>query len=333
MKFVRFALITLLSLSFVNQAIAATTPKPPANTFAVTPAGAALGFTITPIITGMPTTVQTWGTQGGASVVAAKNGDIVVVNSNDDVVRVYSNSETANGSKLKYTSTIVGIHVSQLANLNGTIYARLNQAVGTPTSGSLVQLNDNGTLAKTVISNIPAGFPLVAAPALNSLIFGSNATGGFYLVTAPNGGIPYNALTPAPSFYQISTDPIGGSINMYFDCCSKSVYAEYLANLDRFSLSGMTLTQNLGVYIQGSPWDGSAYGIGKIGGTSTLNGQFVLNNRTDMIVIDPDTNIRTTIVSGGTQVGSRSAAHQDGSLLVIQGGSVYKLRCTNCSFL
>ena len=120
---------------------------------------------------------------------------------------------------------------------------------------------------------------------------------------------------------------------MYFDCCSKSVYAEYLANLERFSLSGMTLTQNLGLYIQGSPWDGSGYGIGKIGGTSTLNGQFVLNNRADMIVIDPDTNIRTTIVSGGTQVGSRAAAHQDGSLLVIQGGSVYKLRCTNCSFL
>ena len=332
MKFVRFALITLLSIFLVNQAIAATTPKPPANTFAVTPAGAALGFTITPIISSIPTTAQSFGILGATGIVAAKNGDIIVVSANDNVVRVYSNSDTINGARLKYTNTIVGINGSQLAILNGSIYARINSSIGTATSGSLVQLNDNGTLAKTIAANIPAGWPLVAAPALNSLIFGSNATGGFYLVTAPNGGNPYNALTPAPSFYQISTDPIGGTANMYFDCCSKSVYTEYLANLGRFSLSGMTLTQNLSVYIQGSPWDGSAYGIGKIGGTSTLNGQFVLNNRTDMIVIDPDTNIRTTIVSGGTQVG-RSAAHQDGSFLVIQGGSIYKLRCTNCSFL
>ena len=333
MKSTKIIIAALLSLSFLSSTFAATAPKPPANTFAVTPAGAALGFTITPIITGMPTTAQSFGILGATGIVAAKNGDIIVVSANDNVVRVYSNSDTINGARLKYTNTIVGINGSQLAILNGSIYARINSSIGTATSGSLVQLNDNGTLAKTIAANIPAGWPLVAAPALNSLIFGSNATGGFYLVTAPNGGNPYNALTPAPSFYQISTDPIGGTSNMYFDCCSKSIYAEYSANLDRFSLSGMTLTQNLGLYIQGGPSDGSAYGIAKLGGNSLLYGQYVLNNRTDMIVIDPDTNVRTTIVSGGTQMGSRTAPHQDGSLLVIQGGSVYKLRCTNCNFL
>ena len=335
MKFARLALALMLSISFFNQTFAAPqkTPVTPPSTLAVTPSGVALGFTLTPIITGIPVVNNGWGIDGAVSAVAAKNGDIVVTSFNDDVVRVYSNSDTANGSRLKSTTTIVGIHYAQLANLNGAIYARVNQSTSTPTSGSLVQLNDNGTLARTVASNIPSGFPLVAAPCLNSLFFGSNSAGGFYVITAPNGGAPYNSLNPSPAFYQISTDPIGGTFNMYFDCCSKSVYAEYASNLGRFSLAGMTLTQNLGLYIEGGPYDGSAYGIGKIGGTSTLYGNFIINNRHDAIILDPETNVRTTILSGGNYDGHAVSPYPDGSLLLTSGNTVYKLRCTNCSFL
>lgn len=330
MKFVRFALITLVSLSFVNQAIAATTPKPPANTFAVTPAGAALGFTMTEIITGMPTTVQGWGVQGATGIVAAKNGDIIVVNGNDNVVRVYSNSDTKNGSKLKFTSTIAGVSGGQLTSLSGNVYVNLESV------NSIVQLNDNGTLAKTIVSNM-ASTPhnLIASPANNSLLFFSwLPTASINIITAPNGGPVYNNLNPAPSYYKLNWNTSAGYWNMYFDCCSNSMYSENLSFLERNALSGMNLNLNLHTYIEGGPWDGAGCGIAKIGGNSPLNGLFVLNNRTDAILINPDSNVRTTIISGGTQVGSRTAAHQDGSLLVIQGGSVFKLRCgAGCSFL
>ena len=120
---------------------------------------------------------------------------------------------------------------------------------------------------------------------------------------------------------------------MYFDNCSQSIYAEYTSNLGRFPFSNMGLTQNLGLYIAGGPWDGSAYGIGKIGGNSILYGKYIINNRYDTIILNTDTNERTTILSGGNYIGQRVSAHPDGSLLITSGNTVFKLRCGNgCSF-
>ena len=335
MKYIKIIIAALLSLSFFNFAFAAT-PKPPAspaNTLSVTPAGAALGFTLTPIVTSVPIVANSWGTDGAASVIAAKNGDIVVIGGNDDVVRVYSNSDTKSGSKLKYTSTIPGIHGVQLASLNATIFTRMNA----PSTPSIIQLNDNGSLAKTIASGVPPGLSITAAPAINSLIFGNYTVGGFYLMTAPNGGPAFNSLSPAPAYTQISTDPIGGTFDMYFDCCSLSAYLEYGSWVGRFSLDShtpMNFTQNYALQISGGTYDGAAYGIGKIGGNTNLNGKFVINNRYDTLILNPETNERTTILSGGNYVGARVAPYPDGSLLITSGNTIFKLRCgAGCSFL
>ena len=322
-------LISLATLLVISSPTYATSPP---NTLTVTPAGAALGFTLTPIITNIPI----FGNIGPSSAIAAKNGDILTIDGNSDLIRVYTNSDKANGSKLKSSHNVVGSIGTQLASLNGTIYGRTNL---TPSTGNIIQLNDNGTVAKTIATNIPAGYPLVAAPALNSLLFGSDlgnaglGQNGFFLITAPNGGTPYNSLNPAPQFYNISNDPIGGTFNMYFDNCSESIYAEAISNLERFALSNATLTHNLELYMEGSPWDGGAYGIGKIGGNSSLYGKFVISNRYDLIILNPNTNERTTILTGGNYEQGRLTPHSDGSLLIPAGNSVFKLRCGNgCSF-
>ena len=327
MKPTKIIIAALLSLSFLSSTFAATAPKPPANTLAVTPAGAALGFTLTPIVSSVPIVAKV----GSIGVVAAKNGDIVVTNFNDDVVRVYSNSDVKNGSKLKYTSTITGIRGSQLASLNASIYA----TIANGTAYSIVQLNDNGTLAKTILSNMPISpNSLVAAPAINSLVFGSATGSGFFITTAPNGGAQYNGLAPSPAYFQLYSGTEGGTSNAYFDCCSRSVYSEALAYLERFSLSGTSLTQNLHLYLQGGGWDGAGYGIGKIGGNTTLNGMFIINNRFDALIVNPDTNERTTILSGGNYEGERVSPYPDGSLLITSGNTIFKLRCgAGCSFL
>ena len=162
---------SLLSLSLISVLSTPVHAVIPANTLTLTPAGTALGFTLTPIITGIPTVSQPWGTQGASSAIASKSGDILVSNTDSDELRVYSNSDKAKGSILKSKNQIIGLRSTQLTSMNGIIYGRVNVTTGI---GDIIQLNDNGTIAKTIATNIPAGYPLVAAPALNSLFFGSD---------------------------------------------------------------------------------------------------------------------------------------------------------------
>ena len=99
---------SLLSLSLISVLSTPVHAVIPANTLTLTPAGTALGFTLTPIITGIPTVSQPWGTQGASSAIASKSGDILVSNTDSDELRVYSNSDKAKGSILKSKNQIIG---------------------------------------------------------------------------------------------------------------------------------------------------------------------------------------------------------------------------------
>ena len=305
-----------------------------ANGFALTPQAQSMGFTLTQIITNIPTAVYGQSVAGAFGVLATEDGNILVSSYNDDTVRLYTDSNGAKGSKLLKTTTVSGARYTQFAKLNGKIYA-VNRVANT-----IMQLTQNGSFAGNItVSLPPVNFAIVAAPALNSLIV--STAGGLYLTTGLANGYKYSGLSAAPSVTLLSGSQ--NTTTLYFDSAKMQYYQENLDTFNNYTLSGKTVTHNSSTFIEGNGYGGSAYGIAKITGNNAMSGLFVLNNSHpnsiggnsnsgDLSVINPTTNARVTIATNG-EVGGRVAPDPDGSLLITQGDSVYKLRCGHdCAF-
>lgn len=302
----------------------------PSDTLKLTDAAIKLGFTLQPIITGLPTGQESYGIIGAYGITPTSTGNIMVTTrvTNDSVVRVYTNSENACGSKLVASSKAKGLNSvagqwSDLASLDGKIYMIL--------AGSLVQLNDSGIVAKVIIPNFPQlSGDITAASSINSLIFGNTNI----LVTAPNGGSAYNGLIPAPAAYQIYGALNGGAA--YFDSASSTFYESPYGVLYGFSLNALTASTKFSLVMAGGPYGGGGFLQAKVTGPTSLNGLFVLNELNtagDIALLNVSTGEKTIIATTtSSQAPGHSAGLQDGSLVVGRGGNIWKLRCPGCSF-
>ena len=268
----------------------------------LTSAGSDAGFTLTPFITGFPSTGYCCGPLGAAT---NSDGVVMVVSYAENSINLYNNlngqvASQSIGSAPFYDQN----YGAALAYTNGHVYASYSQNL------AVVELNNDGTIASTVGTGIGKGG------------LWTNPVNG-HLLSAYYGAI-YD-IDPLTDTWRLVVNADVDGVSVSND--GQTVYGAAYGHVYGWNIASGALTFDSG-YI-GSP-DGTAV----IEGSSPLSGNIVANgNDGNVWLINPQTAALTLIASGGSRGDYVGLDHTNGSLFVSQTDSLYRLTCgADCFF-
>ncbi|MCU1338704.1 MAG: hypothetical protein JWO19_4285 [Bryobacterales bacterium] len=266
----------------------------------LTAAGTSAGFTLTSVVTGIPTN-----TYGPLGLAIAPDGNLVVnvigeVGGSRNSVfadvdgQIYSNKLSTTG--------VINAFPPAYATSNGALWGS-GGASGT-NAGKLIKFNNDGTINTVFnITGLNIQYGLWTNPVNGHLI----GEGAFGLVDV-------DVSTATPTFRQINN---AGSDGVTVSPDGTVVYTSQIAGYNILT----------GALVFGPVSVSGADGMGVITSNNALNGNIIVNtNFGQLVMINPVTHVQTIIASGGTR-GDYTSPDPNGSLLITQTSEIFRLSC------
>lgn len=268
----------------------------------LTPQGSAL-FNLSTFVDQVPATGFCCGPLG---VAFPTTGGVLLADYTGNTLLFASDTDNQHASAGVVGQNFGSNNPADLASLGGNIYMTLQS------TGSVVQLNNNGTLNHTVAS-LSFATGLAANPSAN-VLYASNTGGSIFKIT------PSGALTT------LVTNAGGGVDGLTVNAAGTIVYAEVGGHIKGFdTTSGMQVFDSGA--IAGGP-DGTAIGL-----TGAIaNELFVNTNGGTVVQIDLNTLAQTTILTGGSRGDFVTVDPLTDSLLITQTDSLLRLTPINGTF-
>jgi hypothetical protein len=286
-----FGLIAAFS-SFCGGARAAT----------LTPQGSAL-FNLSTFVDQVPSTGFCCGPLG---VAFPTTGGVLMADYTGNTLLFASDTDNQHASAGVVGQNFGSNNPADLASLGGSIYMTLQA------TGSVVQLNNNGTLNHTVTS-IPFATGLAANPSANALY-------------VSNTGASIFKVTPSGTTTTLVASTGGAVDGLTVNAAGTIVYAEVSGHILGFSTTTGAQVFDSGA-IPGGP-DGTAIGL-----TGAIaNDLFVNTNGGTVVQIDLNTLAQTTLLTGGSRGDFVTVDPLTDSLLITQTDSLLRLTPINGTF-
>jgi len=270
-----------------------TCPATAPSGLALTAAGLARGFCLSVFADRFPNASAV----GPIGIVFPNSGG-VMVSDLPGAVRVFPTAADAqHADGITPAQSFGGANATGLEKLGGKIY------MAQQFNGSVVQLNDNGTFNQTIAA-VPAATGLAGNPSTGHLFVSNGSTGIF------------------------EVDPIAKSAVLFrsgdFDGIAMSSDGNvlYAANRGGQQIEGFATTTGTLVFSSGAiagNIDGMALGNGGLSGKLYVN-----TNSGTVVEVDMLTKVQTLIASGGSR-GDFVRVAPDGTLLLTQTDSIYRL--------
>jgi len=267
----------------------------------ITPAGSALGFSLSNFVTGFgnPT-----GCCGPLGMAVASNGNVVVDASNLSMNYVFSDVDGQTlGTAISHTA-FSGFPPAYAAS-NGAVWG--SGGFSGPNAGHLIKFNNDGT-TNTVytISGLSVTNGLWTNP-VNGHLLGTDGSNIY--------DIDVSGATPT---FRIAVTGVG-SDGLTVSPDGTTVFTTAVAG---YSIAtGALLFSPLAVA-------GGPDGMGIITSSNSLNGDIIVNtNGGTVVLIDTVTRAETTIATGGTRGDYAAADTSNGTLFLTQSDSIVRLSC------
>ncbi|MCW3473985.1 SPASM domain-containing protein [Limobrevibacterium gyesilva] len=266
---------------------------------AVTPAGAALGFTLTSFVTGFPNNGV-----GPLGMAVNSDGNVIVNSSTENRNYVFSNVTNQTLANA-LSSTAFNAFPPAYAASGGVVYG--SGGFSGANANQFIRFNNNGTV-NTVFSNIASHNGMWTNPVDG------------HIVSTGNGGqlLDINVSTAIPTVRVINS--VGGnSDGLTVSPDGRTVYGAFNGVTGWDYVTG---AQVFNASIAGSD------GMGIIASSNSLNGDIVVNtNFGQVVLIDPATHVQTIIASGGSRGDYTAPNPLDGSLFLTQSDRILELGC------
>lgn len=268
----------------------------------LTAAGVSAGFTLTPFVTGFPSTGYCCGPLG---VAVNSAGNVMVQSWGDQTIKVFSdvNGQTVSSalSSVTYSNSSYG---SALAYSNGNVYSTYAPA------NEVVQLNNDGTINQVITSGGKGGL-------------WTNPANG-HLLAAGYGAI-YDIDPIAKTSRVVTYSDVDG-VSVSPD--GTIVYGAAYGHVYGWNIASGSLVFDSGYW--GSSPDGTAI----IQGAGPLAGSILANDNDGTVwLINPITAQLTEIAYGGSRGDYVGVDRLNGSLFLSQTDSLYRLTCgADCTF-
>ncbi len=300
----RAATVGLLALTTLAALSAA---RPAQAQLTLTPAGTALGFSLSTFATGFPTDVGI----GPLGIAFPSTGGVLVTDFPGNVRLFPTDTDGQNAGSVPVAQNYGDRNAIGLAQLGGNIYMTYRGPQ------EVVQLNLDGTFNQTIVGNLGAATGIVSNPA-NGHLYVSNIGNNIYDVNP----ITKTATPLVSGFFVdgVSLSPDG-----------KTLYGadEQTGHLVGFSTLSGAQTFDSG-YIPGGI-DGTASGYGNLAGNI-----FVNTNGGTVFEVNLTTDAQTLIASGGSRgdfvTVDFSNGPFNGTLLLTQTDRIVRLTDTGGGF-
>jgi len=263
----------------------------------LTAAGASAGFTLTPFASNFPTYLNA----GPLGIAFPSTGSVLVTDAPGNIRVFSSHADGQSAASATVASSLGNLHAIGLAQLGSNIYMT-DQA-----SGKVLQLNNNGTVNRTVaagvnqatgiVANPFTGHLYVSEPGLNTIVDVNPSTGS---VTKLLTNVPHpDGLTLSPDGKTLYVAAAGTEHILGYDTSTKAVVYDsgLLGDVDGAALGGGTLAGNL----------------------------FVNTNSGELIEINLATNAKTILATGGSRGDFVSVDPADYTLLITQSDCILRL--------
>lgn len=260
----------------------------------ITPAGTALGFTLSTVITNTPNSFP-------VGIAVNSDDNIVFYNYSGGLTAVIKDLDNQNytvaGTVLSTANNPVG--VPGMAYANGSVWM---------SGGSLRRLNNDGTTAQN-FANIPVGWGMWTDPVTGHLISFANSTGSIVDIDVSNPS--------APVVTTLKTGTSGDGLTVSPDGTKAYTLAGGILDLISASHPYTAFTVPAG-----------ADGMGIISSTNSLDGSIIVNTNSGNIYLVNPTTFAQTLVATGNGYGDFTAPDwTNGSLLLGSGNSILRLSC------
>jgi hypothetical protein len=286
-------LASLMGASFAALTIA----SPKAYALDLTAAGIADGFSLSEFVSGFG------GGSGGVGPLGMgvnSDGNVIVNNFPTGLNYVFKDvdGQTVAGA---LSSTPNPGFPPAYAFSNGSVWGStgFSPASGNP-AGALVKLNNDGTV-NTIYANIPV---------TNGLW--TNPVNGHLLGAGGDGIIDIDVSGPTPTFRVVTS---AGSDGVTVSPDGKTVYNTGVTGFDIAT----------GAVVYGTFGVSDADGMGVISG-GALNGDIVVNSNDGFVALLDAAGNETIIADSGSRGDYTSADRTDGSLLLTQSDSIWRLK-------
>lgn len=291
-----FILLQIASATLALGASASYAGAPPT----LTAAGTAMGFTLSTIVSGLPTSNGNSFDVLGSAV--NSDGNIILNNSSNRTNYVFKDMDGQTVADALSSAPFNGF-ASAFAFANGSVWASAN--------GGLTKLNNDGSVAQ-VYSDIPSTQGMWTNPVTGHLIAGSSlididVSGATPTFTTLPGGYAADGVTVSPD--------------------GKFAYGSQGGIYD------LTTQSDAGSF--GSVAGADGMGVITSSGKPDLDGDIIVNTTNgNIVLVDHVTFMQTIIASGGGYGDYTSPDYTNGTLLVSSSDNLLRLNCgTDCGFV
>ena len=260
----------------------------------LTPAGMALGFSLTTFASGFPTTGV-----GPLGMAVNSDGNVIVNSSANGLNYVFHNADGQTPASAISSTPSPGFPPAY-AFSNGSVWGStgFSPAAGQP-SGQLVKFNNNGTVAATY--NVPVSNGLWTNP-VNGHLLGASGSGIVNINVS--GATPTFTVVTNNSSDGVTVSPDGTTV--------------YTTGVAGYNIATGALVYGP-FFVPGGP-----DGMGIITG-GALNGDIIVNTNSDGIWLLDALGNETQIASGGSRGDYTAPDYTNGSLFVTQSDSILRL--------
>jgi hypothetical protein len=261
---------------------------------AITPAGTALGFTLTTVINNTPSSFP-------VGIALNSDGNIIFYNYSGGPTSVIKDIDNQNysvaGTVLSTASNPVG--VPGMAYAAGSVWM---------SGGSLRRLNNDGSTAQN-FAGIPVGWGMWTNPVNGHLIAFANGTSSIVDIDVSNPS--------APVVTTLKTGTFGDGLTVSPD--GSKAYTSGGEVLDLVSASHPLTSFTA---------PSGADGMGVISSSNALNGSIIVNTTgSNIFLVDPVTFAQTLIATGNGYGDFTGPDWTNGTLLLGSGNSILRLSC------
>ena len=290
-----------ISLAVAALAVVGVPLLAPAASLTLTPAGVAQGLSLTTFATGFPLGTLS---EGPLGIAFPTTGGVLVTDNPGNVRLFPTDTDGQNVVNAPIGQNYGSENAVGLAQVGSNIYMTQYLA------GSLVQINNNGTLNQTIVTGFSLSDGIIADP-FNGHLFVSSSGNGIIYDVDPIA----KTKTPFVSLVSdgLSLSPDGGIL-----------YAAIVGGASNGHILGFNISSKAQVYDSGfipGGIDGTAAGTGLFAGLIFVN----TNSGTVYEVTLGSNPVQTLIASGGSRGDSVTVDPLTNTLLLTQTDSIIRL--------
>jgi streptogramin lyase len=269
----------------------------------ITPAGAAMGLSLSTFATGFPSINVGSGNAGPLGITFPNSGGVLVSDALGNVRLFPTDTGAQTAASAPIGQTYGTLLALGLAKVGSTIYMAQND-------GHVVQINSTGTFNQTIVSGLGGGLALVTNPA-NGHLFMSGASSGIVDVD--------------PIAKTFSTFVGVGADGLTIDPTGSILYAESGGHILGFDTTSKAQVFDSLLIPDGA--DGAALGFGSIAGNVFAN-----TNGGTVYEVNLTTKAQTLIANNGSR-GDFVAIDPNGTLLLTQTDRIIRLTASGGGFV